>query len=713
MNRSFRSKALFIVIILWFAITNHQAGAVESSPSSYADSLKAFEKFVSEQMEIQRIPGLSIGFIKDEFIWTKGFGYADLENKVLAKPESSYRLASVTKTITAIAVLQLVERGKIDLEAEVQTYVPYFPKKKWPVTVRQLLGHVGGISHYKNYDVEGHIKVHKNTQEALAIFQDFDLVAEPGTRYNYSSYGYNLLGAVIEAASGQSYGDYLKEHIFGPLGMKDSRMDDPVELIPHRVRGYRIIEGEIKNSEFVDISSRFAGGGTRSTVVDLLKYAQGIFSGPLLKEETWRQMFTSMVLKDQHLTGYGMGWNVRPVRGHYTVRHSGSQPETRTSLLLFPKEKFAVAIGCNRERADLVPFMRGLIQLLMDEDIRSSAYTPSRTEQAIYDACAEAFFYGFSFYDKHETHLSKNSQELKEAFSYFHKHVNEAALMNNFKAAKKKLDDGIHPLSNQAFVKIGSYMASALDRNLGKERLEEYHHAGTLSFFKDYIVLSEKRPELKNFQFEKNFCELISLWEKDWRTTQTDYVRSLFLTANTDFDEVGPKLKEIFSGAEIYKDFSSDMDRIAQKLLEQNRNDETLRMLHLSQELYPNSPAPYSSLAFAKIWIGNAAEARHLFHKARAINPSHPAVEINQFYRYARQLEQAKKIKEATLLGEIATELFPKEARLYADFADLFLQTGQKDKAIKYLKKALEINPEHEAAKTKLEKLRKDKEKEK
>ena len=106
-------------------------------------------------------------------------------------------------------------------------------------------------------------------------------------------------------------------------------------------------------------------------------------------------------------------------------------------------------------------------------------------------------------------------------------------------------------------------------------------------------------------------------------------------------------------------------------------------------------------------------EARYLFHKARAVNPSHPAVEANQFYRYARQLEQAKKIKEATLLGEIATELYPKAARLYADFADLFLQTGQRDKAIKFLRKALEIDPEFEPAKTKLEKLRKDKEKEK
>ena len=115
-----------------------------------------------------------------------------------------YRLASVTNPMTATAILQLVEQGKIDLDADVQKYVPYFPKKNYPVTVRNLLGHLGGISHYKDYSVEGHFKKAKNTKESLAVFMDWNLVAEPGTRFNYTSYEYNLLGAVIEGASGMS-----------------------------------------------------------------------------------------------------------------------------------------------------------------------------------------------------------------------------------------------------------------------------------------------------------------------------------------------------------------------------------------------------------------------------------------------------------------------------------------------------------------------------
>jgi CubicO group peptidase (beta-lactamase class C family) len=212
------------------------ASGNSSNAGKYGEAIKLFEEYVNDRMEFDQGVGISVGFIKDEFIWTKGFGYADLENKTPTKGESAYRLASITKTFTAVGILQLVEKGKINLDAEVQTYVPYFPKKKWPVTVRLLLGHLGGISHYRDYDKEGHIKVHKNTKEALAIFSDFDLVAEPGTRYQYSSYGFNLLGAVIEGASGQSYGDYIKENIFAPLGMENYRMDDPVKLLPNRVR---------------------------------------------------------------------------------------------------------------------------------------------------------------------------------------------------------------------------------------------------------------------------------------------------------------------------------------------------------------------------------------------------------------------------------------------------------------------------------------------
>ena len=709
MKKQFQSVFIVILFVLWTTFGSILSHAADPQ-SSYFEAIKEFEKFVKEQMALDKAPGLSVGFMKGDFTWTKGFGFSDLENKVPAKPESSYRLASITKTITAIAVLQLVEAGKIDLDAEVQTYVPYFPKKKWPVTVRLLLGHIGGISHYKNYDLEGHIKVHKNTKEALAIFQDFDLVAEPGTKYNYSSYGFNLLGAVLEGASGQSYGDYIKKHIFEPLGMENSRMDDPEDLISNRVSGYRLVKGEVKNSEFVDVSSRFAGGGTRSTVVDLLRYAKGIIEGKLLKRQTWKLLFTSMATSDGRFTGYGMGWGVRPWRGHFQVSHSGSQPETRTYILIFPEENFSIAVASNLEGVNLTPYVRRLAELVLEEDFDSLAYASDTAEQVIYDNCVQVFSYGMSSLDWHGTHISKDEMELTAAFSYFNEYVDKKSLKKDFKETKKKIEDGFHPVSKQALIKVGSFIASALRESLGEEKLQIYHKSGPLAFFSDYIEISNKWPShKKNYRFTKSFAKLISSWEKDWKAAYTDYVRNLLITVNTDFDELGPELKRTFSGTGLYPDFSRDMERAGYYYLWKDEIKDSLKIFNLSRELYPNSPLPLSNLAGAYIWTAKVDEARKLFKQAFALNPDHPSVSLNEFRYLGRRLEDKEKTKETFALLEIALELYPKNAELHEEIADIYLEAGQKEKAGIFYKKALELDPKLEEAKSKLEELEKEK----
>ena len=428
-----RCQTTTLSVCLFVLLLTPVLRADEKVLSPYSDAILQFEIFVKDQMARDRIPGLSIGFKKDDFIWASGYGYSDLENGVPAKAESAYRLASITKTFTAIAVLQLVEEGKIDLDVEVQRYVPTFPRKKWPVTIRPLLGHLGGISHYKDYTAEGRIREPKNTQEALAIFQDWELVAEPGTRYNYSSYGYNLLGAVIEGASGEPYGKYIQNNIFRPLGMTSSRMDDPTELIANRVRGYRLVDGAIKNSEYVNVSSRFAGGGTRSTIIDLLKYAKGIMAGNLLKMETWAQMFIPMTTTKGRSTGYGMGWNVRPWNGHFQVSHGGSQPETRTHLLIFPLDGFAVAAGCNLEGTNLMPYVTRLAELILDEDLDSRAYIPDEAGQTIYRACSQIFSRGLSQFLWKEGQLSPDQDDIEKAFAYLNRHLSIENLNKDFK----------------------------------------------------------------------------------------------------------------------------------------------------------------------------------------------------------------------------------------------------------------------------------------
>lgn len=698
------------LIIFWSALFSIPGSTAETTPSPYSEAIKEFESFLKERMSLDRVPGLSVGFIKGNFTWAKGFGCSDLENNVSAAAESAYRLASVTKTITALAVLQLVEAGKIDLDAEVQTYVPYFPKKKWPLTPRLLLGHLGGVSHYKNYAFEGRIKVHKNTKEALAIFQNFDLVAEPGTKYNYSSYGFNLLGAIIEGASGEPYGSYIKEHIFKPLDMKDSRMDDPVELVPNRVRGYRLIDGEIKNSEYVDVSSRFAGGGTRSTVVDLLKYARGIIEGKLLKQETWRQMFTSMATREGYFTGYGMGWGVRPWRGHFQISHGGSQPETRTHIILFPAESFAIAIAANMEGVNLMPYVRRLAELVLDEDLDSFAYVPDKKGQAIYNGCDNVFSFGLSYYNWHQDKISLDEKEVAEAFAYFHQHLNKEALQKDFKAAKKKIADGFHPLSNQALIKVGAFIASSLKESLGKEKLDSYYRSGPLAFFSDYIEVSKEWPSSKkNYRLSQGFCRLISQWEKDWKNTYSDFERRLSITAATDFDELGEKLKKTFSGAAIYPDFTSEMENVGRYYLKNNESDKAFKVFNLGCELYPSSPSALSSLAAAHLWTGNGEEARKFFRRAFELDPDHPSLSTDRLFSLASELENAKKLKEIFSLADVVLELYPTRADLYREVGDMYLKAGEKEKAVKYYRRALELDPTLEEVKKALEKIEKEK----
>ena len=334
--------------------------------TQYLPRLGGYEAFVGEEMTRLRIPGLTLGFFKDDCTWVAAFGLADLENRVPASVRSAYRYASVQKSMTALAILQLAEQGVIDLDAEIQRYVPYFPRKPWPVTVRQLLGHLSGIPHYVNRAVEQHITRHMTTREAVAIFAGFDLVAEPGSRYSYSSYGYNLLGAAIEGASGMPYGDYMQANVWGPLGMSSVQLDDPIALIPRRVRGYQLLDSAIVNSEFIDVSSRFAAGGTRGTVPDLLRFIRGVQEARVASAPTLGLMYAPMMTRDSQPVPYSAGWQIPPVRHRgLLVTNDGGQQETRTFILNAPEQHFGIAFAMNLEADVYGPLVLRLYELVL------------------------------------------------------------------------------------------------------------------------------------------------------------------------------------------------------------------------------------------------------------------------------------------------------------------------------------------------------------
>jgi tetratricopeptide (TPR) repeat protein len=474
------------------------------------------------------------------------------------------------------------------------------------------------------------------------------------------------------------------------------------------VRGYQIVNGELRNSEYVDISSRFAAGGTRSTVLDLLKYAKGIMKGQILKETTWREMLSPLVLRNGFMTGYGLGWGLQPWNGHFAVSHSGSQPETRTQLLIFPAEGFAVAIACNLEGANLMPYVRRLADLVLNEESGVSAYTPDRARQSIYQATSYAFDYGLSDYLWTGASVSKSRDDLRDAFDYFIESVGKNSLGRDYEKAKKKILAGIHPSSKQALTKVGSYMAWALEEEGGRETLQMYHQRGPIGFFNDYIRLSTAGPSPKKYlRFSGEFSRLMAEWESDWAKTHTEEFRRLVITPGTDFEVLMPRLKEMFAGASICPDISPDLAEAADYFLEKKDAEKAMSVLTLGREVYPASPLLAGALGYVQVWRGYIEEGQKLYLEARELDPAHPVLRADQFIAPMRQLAGADKKKEAQALGLIAVELNPKEPSLYTALGEISFLAGEKGKAAEYLKKALQIDPDFEEAKTRLKSLEK------
>jgi CubicO group peptidase (beta-lactamase class C family)/Flp pilus assembly protein TadD len=657
-----------------------------------AERLRAYDEFVNTQMASDRTVGITIGVVKDGAVWVKGYGFADLENRVPTKPETAYRLGSVSKPITAIAVMQLVERGKIDLDAELQTYVPYFPRKPWPVTVRQLLGHLGGISHYKNPEAELHIKVKKSTREAVAIFENFDLVAEPGTRSSYSSYGYNLLGAVIEGASGRPFGEYLRENVWGPFGMSDTRMDDPLEIIPNRARGYQLIDGKVANSEFVDISSRFGAGGTRSTVPDMLKFASGVMEGKLLGPASWDAMFTPMATRDGQLTGYGFGWEASPLGGRFAIAHSGGQQETRTLLYIFPKRNLAIAAAMNFENASPGPYLARLFEVLTGEQWETGVYAGDRFARAQFAGVWDAFDWGLAHLERHQAALASDEAAAAEAFAFFNRTVSRSALEANLIEGRKAVASGRHPASGQALVKVGSYMALKLRAKLGAERVAAYPSLGPFVFFNDYIELYRSDSSIpKALRFEPALEAEIARWNASWARTATPEIRDITITAS-NVDEVGQRLRTAFAGANAYPDFYGQLFDVTRGSIMGGNVKAAVSASRLAADLYPEMGAANGLYGIILVVSGRTAEARSLLRKSLEIDPGGLA-SARDLNFYAFQLANAGAVDAGLELLKIAVEMHPKAANLYDSIGEFHLKKGQKESALEYYRKALEIDP--------------------
>lgn len=325
----------------------------------------AIEAAIESSRRDQGIPGLTAAIAVDgRLVWIKGFGEADVENRGAAGPQTVYRLGSISKPITAVAAMQLAERGILDLDADVRTLVPGFPKKAWPITPRQLLAHLGGIRHYQGDEWDS-TRRYVSLLEGLDVFKDDPLVHEPGTRYLYTTHGYTLLGAVLEAASGRRFVELLRESVFGPAGMGSARDDDRRALIPNRARGYAgLADGGIRNADPADTSYKVPGGGLVATAGDVARFGAAFLGDRLIRPEARAAMLTRQKTRDGQALGYGLGWTLGDSHGRAEAWHTGGQQGVSNIVYLRPGSALVIVLLSNLEEAPTLDLARWIADLV-------------------------------------------------------------------------------------------------------------------------------------------------------------------------------------------------------------------------------------------------------------------------------------------------------------------------------------------------------------
>lgn len=336
---------LFTLIVLSFCETPKTT----EGKNPYQTSIDSARVLAQEMLNDNGIPGMAVAVsVKGELVWSEGFGFSNLDNESPVDPATTmFRIGSVSKTLTAAAVGKLMQTGKVDLDEKVQTYVPNFPEKRFPITVKQVAGHIAGIRHYRGNEMMSD-KYYSTVTEGLEIFKNDALLFEPGTDYNYSSYGWNLVSAVVEGAAEDDFLTYMSKEVFNPLQMENTMADMASNEIPNRTNFYVRNEEGVVNAPYVDNSYKWAGGGFISSAEDLIKFGVAHTKPGFLSAEILGELQESQYLINGDTTEYGVGWaSGIDERGYSFVGHSGGSVGGITQFWIYPKEEVIVAMVTN------------------------------------------------------------------------------------------------------------------------------------------------------------------------------------------------------------------------------------------------------------------------------------------------------------------------------------------------------------------------------
>ncbi|MDQ3126178.1 MAG: serine hydrolase, partial [Pseudomonadota bacterium] len=297
------------------------------------------DEVVRASFEAEEFTGSVLVARDGEVLLDRGYGFANREWSVPNDGDTKFRLGSVTKQFTAVAIMLLNERGLVDLDAPVKTYRPDAPASWDEVTVRHLLSHTGGLTNLTDFDDYGASKTLAATMDSLIErFRDRPLDFQPGEGWNYSNSGYIVLTAIVEKVSGKAYADFVAENLFQPLGMADSGYDSHAAILPRRASGYAPTARGIVNADYVDMTIPQGAGALYSTTRDLLKWEQGLFGGRLLSPESLTLLTTPVRNR------YAFGLMVTEAGGNTTIGHSGGIEGFNTHMAYDPARRMTVIV---------------------------------------------------------------------------------------------------------------------------------------------------------------------------------------------------------------------------------------------------------------------------------------------------------------------------------------------------------------------------------
>jgi CubicO group peptidase (beta-lactamase class C family) len=323
-------------------------------------SADAIDDFVNQELARQKVPGVAIGIMEHgQLARAAGYGLANIEHGVPVHADTVFQTGSIGKQFTAVAVMTLVDEGKIKLDESIRTYLPKAPKSWQPITVRNMLNHTSGIGGDPGFD----LRKDYSDDELLDVIYKVKLDFVPGERWSYSNTAYATLGLMVHKVTGdQTYGDVLAKRVFGPLHMRTARVISDRDIVPNRSAGYEMTKEGIKNQEWVaPTGNSTADGSLYLTVLDYAKWDAALRERKLLKPASWDEVYKPVKLNSGKTYPYGFGWSLEKTpgpRGAY--QHGGSWQGFRTFYIRYLDDEISVVVLANSTNADPEAIARGV-----------------------------------------------------------------------------------------------------------------------------------------------------------------------------------------------------------------------------------------------------------------------------------------------------------------------------------------------------------------